>query len=190
MLNPTDEQSAAADAFQSGDHLVLQAGAGTGKTTTLTLLAKATKRRGRYLAYNRSIAQDAATRFPATVHCKTAHALAYAAVGHRYTRRLGAPRRPAWQTGQHLGITKPIRIGDRDLSPKTLSHTTLRTVTSFCHSADPTIARHHVPRLRGLGSRLTHPTRRAIRPQGMGRLPTPRRRGRVQIRLTDAVPPN
>lgn len=150
MLSPTDEQAAAAERFHAGDHLALQAGAGTGKTTMLAYFAHHTRRRGRYLAYNRSIAQDAATRFPATVHCKTSHALAYAAVGHRYTRRLGAPRRPAWQTGQHLGITKPIRIGDRDLSPKTLSHTTLRTVTSFCHSADPTITRHHVPRLRGL----------------------------------------
>lgn len=130
-MNPTDEQTAAADAFHAGQHLALQAGAGTGKTTTLTLLARITKRRGRYLAYNRAIAQDARARFPDTVQCKTAHALAYAAVGHRYTRRLNAPRRPAWQTGQALGITKPIRIGERDLSQKTLSNATLRTVAGF-----------------------------------------------------------
>lgn len=138
-MNPTDEQTAAADAFHAGQHLALQAGAGTGKTTTLTLLARITKRRGRYLAYNRAIAQDARARFPDTVQCKTAHALAYAAVGHRYTRRLNAPRRPAWQTGQALGITKPIRIGERDLSQKTLSNATLRTVAGFCHTADETI---------------------------------------------------
>ncbi|MEU6497430.1 DNA helicase, partial [Streptomyces sp. NPDC046984] len=105
-MNPTDEQIAAADAFHAGNHLALQAGAGTGKTSTLALLAHTTKRRGRYLAYNRAIAQDATTRFPHTVQCKTAHALAYAAVGHRYTHRLNAPRRPAWQIGQALGITK------------------------------------------------------------------------------------
>ncbi|OAH11725.1 RecBCD enzyme subunit RecB [Streptomyces jeddahensis] len=150
MLTPTDEQSAAADAFRTGDHLALQAGAGTGKTTTLALLARTTKRRGRYLAYNRAIAQDATARFPANVLCKTAHALAYAAVGHQYTRRLNAPRRPAWQTGQALGITKALRIGERDLSQRTLSNAMLRTVTRFCHTADPAITRHHVPRLRGL----------------------------------------
>ncbi|MFE9650549.1 UvrD-helicase domain-containing protein [Streptomyces sp. NPDC006365] len=149
-MNPTDEQQAAADAFHAGEHLALQAGAGTGKTTTLALLAHATQRRGRYLAYNRAIAQDATARFPKNVWCKTAHALAYAAVGHRYTRRLNAPRRPAWQTGQALGITKPIRIGDRDLSPKALSYATLRTVARFCHTADEAITRHHVPHLRGL----------------------------------------
>src|SRR4051794_40915385 len=61
-MNPPDEQSPAADAFHAGDHLALQAGAGTGKTTPLALLAHSTTRRGRYLAYNRAIAQDARTR--------------------------------------------------------------------------------------------------------------------------------
>ncbi|MFI6340817.1 UvrD-helicase domain-containing protein [Streptomyces sp. NPDC050535] len=156
MPNATDEQTAAADAFRAGEHLVLQAGAGTGKTTTLALLASTTRRRGRYLAYNRAIAQDARSRFPSTVTCKTAHALAYAAVGHRYTRRLNAPRRPAWQAGHALGITKAIRIGDRDLSQKTLSNAALRTVASFCHTADAAITRYHVPHLRGLEDHALH----------------------------------
>ncbi|MFG3063964.1 UvrD-helicase domain-containing protein [Streptomyces sp. NPDC048231] len=155
-MNPTEEQTAAVDAFSAGDHLALQAGAGTGKTTTLALLAGATKRRGRYFAYNRAIAQDATARFPRTVQCKTAHALAYAAVGHRYSGRLNAPRRPAWQTGQALGITKAVRIGDREISQKVLSNTALRTVARFCHTADDTITRCHVPRLRGLDDTKLH----------------------------------
>ncbi|MFE9059885.1 UvrD-helicase domain-containing protein [Streptomyces mutabilis] len=155
-MNPTDEQSAAADAFHAGQHLALQAGAGTGKTTTLALLARTTQRRGRYLAYNRAIAQDATARFPKNVRCKTAHALAYAAVGHRYTQRLNAPRRPAWQTGQALGLTQAIRIGEREVSQRALSNAVLRTVTQFCHTADPEISRHHVPRLRGLEDQDLH----------------------------------
>lgn len=155
-MTPTDEQTAAADAFHAGDHLALQAGAGTGKTTTLTLLARTTQRRGRYLAYNRAIAQDATARFPSNVKCKTAHALAYAAIGHRYTRRLNAPRRPAWHTGQALGITQTIRIGDRQVTPRALSNATLRTVTRYCHTADEHIAHHHVPRLRGLEDTSLH----------------------------------
>ncbi|MFD5292468.1 UvrD-helicase domain-containing protein [Streptomyces rochei] len=149
-MTATHEQTAAADTFRNGDHLSLQAGAGTGKTTTLNLLAHTTSRQGRYLAYNRAIAQDAAARFPANVRCKTAHSLAYAALGHRYTRRLNAPRRPAWQTGQALGITKTIRIADREITQRTLSNTALRTVTRFCHTADETITHSHVPHLRGL----------------------------------------
>ncbi|MEW9520273.1 UvrD-helicase domain-containing protein [Streptomyces tubercidicus] len=149
-MNPTDEQAAAADAFHAGDHVTLQAGAGTGKTSTLSLLARSTQRRGGYLAYNRAIAADARARFPATVTCKTAHALAYAAVGHRYTRRLNAPRRPAWRTGCDLGLTGSLRLGDRDISQRSLSNAALRTVARFCHTAEPTIGHHHVPRLRGL----------------------------------------
>ncbi|MFF6804433.1 UvrD-helicase domain-containing protein [Streptomyces sp. NPDC012616] len=155
-MKPTDEQTAAADAFHAGGHVALQAGAGTGKTTTLALLAHSTNRRGRYLAYNRAIAQDARTRFPGTVQCKTAHALAYAAVGHRYTRRLNAPRRPAWQTGKALGLTQHLRIGEREVTQKALSNATLRTVTRFCHTADEAITRHHVPRLRGLEDNDLH----------------------------------
>ncbi len=150
MPSPTDEQTAAADRFHAGDHLALQAGAGAGKTSTLALLAHGTRRRGRYIAYNRAIAHEAATRFPSTVTCKTAHALAYAAVGHRYRARLNSPRQPSWKTGHHLGITKTLRIGDRDLSPRALSYATLRTITRFCHSADPAITGHHVPPLRNL----------------------------------------
>ncbi|MFB7575957.1 UvrD-helicase domain-containing protein [Streptomyces sp. NPDC056165] len=150
MHTPTDEQAHAADVFRAGHHLVLQAGAGTGKTSTLGLLAAGTRRRGRYLAFNKSIARDAAARFPRTVLCKTAHATAFAAVGHRYVRRLNSPRQPAWKTGQALGITRPVRIGAHEISPRALSHTVLHTVTRYCHSADRTLAPHHVPRLRGL----------------------------------------
>ncbi|MFI0990639.1 UvrD-helicase domain-containing protein [Streptomyces exfoliatus] len=162
MFTPTDEQTRAADCFHAGDHMALQAGAGTGKTSTLALLANSTTRRGRYIAYNRAIARDAATRFPSAVTCKTAHALAYAAIGHHYARRLDAPRRPAWKTGQDLGITKPVRVEDHILMPTTLSNTVLRAVTRFCHSADLTISDHHVPPLRGLDSPIARTQLAAI----------------------------
>lgn len=156
MLTLTDEQTDAADRFHAGEHLALQAGAGTGKTSTLALLAHRTKRTGRYLAYNKAIVQDAASRFPTTVACKTAHALAYAAIGHRYRTRLNAPRQPSWKTGHDLGITETISIGDRDLTPRALSYATLRTVTRFCHSTDPALADHHVPPLRSLEGAADH----------------------------------
>ncbi|MGW5472497.1 UvrD-helicase domain-containing protein [Streptomyces chartreusis] len=150
MHTPTDEQSHAIDAFRDGHHLVLQAGAGTGKTSTLCLLAASTGRRGRYLAFNKDIANDAAARFPKSVLCKTAHATAYAAIGHRYAHRLSSPRQPAWRIGHALGISSPVRIGKHEISHRTLSHTVLRTVTRFCQSADRALAHHHVPTLRRL----------------------------------------
>ena len=152
MHTPTDEQAHAVDTFRDGHHMVLQAGAGTGKTSTLGLLAATTRRRGRYLAFNKDIADAAATRFPRSVQCRTAHATAFAAVGHRFARRLSSPRQPAWRIGHALGIGSPVRIGNREISHRMLSHTVLRTVTRFCQSADETPAPHHVPVLRGLGT--------------------------------------
>ncbi|GHJ95865.1 DNA helicase [Streptomyces sp. NE5-10] len=150
-FSPTDEQAAALEAFRSGSHLAIQAGAGTGKTSTLVFLSEQMPlRRGRYLAFNRAIALDAAARFPSTVQCKTAHSLAYAALGHRYRGRLNGPRRPSWQIGQDLGLHAPADIGRTGLMPATLSNATLRTVTRFCQSADTELAHHHVPCLRGL----------------------------------------
>ncbi|WP_327408270.1 UvrD-helicase domain-containing protein [Streptomyces sp. NBC_01281] len=152
MPSPTDEQTAAVDAFKTGHHLVLQAGAGTGKTSTLNLLALGTQRRGRYIAFNKDIARDAAARFPRTVLCRTAHATAYASVGHRFTHRLNSPRQPAWKSGLALGITRAVRIGNHEVSHRTLSHTVLRTVTRYCQSSDRSLAQQHVPQLRGLGT--------------------------------------
>lgn len=47
---PTDEQLQILDLFRTGENLAVQAGAGTGKTTTLIQLAHATDKRCRYLA--------------------------------------------------------------------------------------------------------------------------------------------
>ncbi|MEU0107606.1 UvrD-helicase domain-containing protein [Streptomyces sp. NPDC006251] len=149
MHSPTPEQVHAADTFRAGRHLALQAGAGTGKTSTLCLLASGTSRRGRYLAFNKDIARDAAARFPATVQCRTAHATAFAALGHQYAHRLNSPRQPAWRVGQALGILHPVRIGGYEISQRVLSHNVFRAVTRFCYSSDRALARHHVPRLRG-----------------------------------------
>lgn len=137
---------------------MIQAGAGTGKTTTLAILARSTRRPGRYLAFNKAIAQDATRRFPAHVTCSTAHSLAYAAIGHRFQRRMSAPRQAGWRTGAALGIDTDfrLRVGSRTLTSKALSYTVLGTVTNFCRSADPALTTAHVPRLRGAESDILH----------------------------------
>ncbi|MEE4546722.1 UvrD-helicase domain-containing protein [Streptomyces sp. V4-01] len=155
----TEEQEAARAEFTAEQHLALQAGAGTGKTTTLILLAAAAaRRRGQYLAFNRPIAAAAAAKFPPNVVCRTAHSLAHAAVGRRYEKRLQAPRKPAWQAGAALGIapTMELQIGDRTVTNRGLAYAMVRTVRTFCQSADTHLTLRHVPWLRGLGGKAEH----------------------------------
>lgn len=66
-LRPTQEQQAALDAFATGGSLVIEAGAGSGKTSTLRMLGRSRHSTGLYLAYNKAIQLDAERRFPPNV---------------------------------------------------------------------------------------------------------------------------
>lgn len=75
------------------DVLLVNAYAGTGKTSTLVKFCEA--RRGKkilYMAYNSSMQKEASKKFKhlgASVFVKTMHSLAYAAIGKDYKDRLG-----------------------------------------------------------------------------------------------------
>lgn len=84
------EQQRALELFASGGNLRIDAYAGSGKTTTLAMLAASRPGRATYLAFNRSIAMEARSRFPDHVQCSTAHAIAFRAV----SRQL---RYPEWK---------------------------------------------------------------------------------------------
>lgn len=108
---PTPEREAAIASSTSGQDLVLQVGTGSGKTSTLHTLAASTRRRDRYIAFNKSIA------FPSTAKCATAHALAWAVVGRRFLGRLEAPRMSSSELAAILGIRAEHRINKRHPQP-------------------------------------------------------------------------
>lgn len=118
-FTPTAEQTVALDAFRTGEHLVVEAGAGTGKTSTLKLMAADTERTGLCIAYNKAIQTDAAKSFPENVACKTAHSLAYGPVGSRFRTRMNSQQRlPAWRAAEALGIRRGFPLPDgRELAP-------------------------------------------------------------------------
>ncbi|MGW2513882.1 UvrD-helicase domain-containing protein [Streptomyces scopuliridis] len=155
---PTPEQDRAIEAKRAGEHFVLQAGAGTGKTTTLAMLARSDKHRGMFLAFNKSVVSDASRKFPSNVQCRTGHSLAMRALGDVYRPRLNAPREPGWKAGVRLGIgvNMTIQLGERVLTNKTISYAALRTVTKFCESADTEILPRHMPKIRGLDDDYHH----------------------------------
>lgn len=156
---PTPEQATIIEAFGTGTDLVIQAGAGAGKTTTLRLLAQsAPRRRGLYIAYNRAIATDAAATFPSSIGCSTAHSLAYRAIGQAYRKRLNGGRVPAKDIARRLGIHEPQHLGSdvRDVTPVQVARVTMDAVARFCRTADPELGRHHVPRVTGYETAGAH----------------------------------
>lgn len=73
--------------------LVVNAFAGTGKTTTLVDYAKARPNRSFvYLAFNRAVKEEAEKRFPRNVQCVTTHGLAYKHFGYIFKDKLGQPK--------------------------------------------------------------------------------------------------
>lgn len=157
---PTDEQQAIIETYLDGQPLVVEALAGTGKTTTLRMLAATTPaRKGVYVAYNKSIVEEARGRFPEPVQIATAHSLAYQAVGHRYAHRLpgrgstGSRRMRAQEIAELLDI-RSAAIGERRLTPAQVTRLAEATVTRFCQSADHEISPQHLPaRAEHLGDR-------------------------------------
>jgi len=75
-VKPTEEQKAILDA--TGRVLLINARAGTGKTTTLRMIASAhPDRKILYLVFSRKAREEAADRFPRHVEVRTVHSLAF-----------------------------------------------------------------------------------------------------------------
>jgi len=149
-FTPTDEQVACLDAFDTGAPVSITARAGTGKTSTLRLLAGSRPSdRVLYVAYNKAIQTDAEKSFPPNVEARTAHSLAYREFGVPMRDRLNAPRRNARQIAQLLDV-QPAEIGrHKDGKPIVLPAAALvdaaRTVLRrFTQSADERITSAHV----------------------------------------------
>jgi hypothetical protein len=140
---PTDEQQAAIDGFATGENLVIEAGAGTGKTSTLRYIADvAPQKQGLYLAFNKAIQTEAARKFDGTaVTAKTAHSLAYAKFGRPNQEKLNAGNRMrAADRAKVLGINNAIHASVRgsNESRRIPNHVSVRlveeTVKNFCRS--------------------------------------------------------
>lgn len=170
-MNPTAEQQTAIDLFKTNDSLAIEAGAGTGKTSTLIMLADAAGpvMRGQYVAFNKALVEDGQRKFPRQVNCNTAHSLAYRAIGNRYQQRLNASERvPSWQIAQRLNV-EAMSLTDfqgqqKILRPDLLAGLVMKTVQKFCQSAGTEIFPSHVPVPDGLNDESDTAVRAALIP--------------------------
>lgn len=140
----------ALDACATGNDLAVVAGAGTGKTSTLVMMAEATRARGLYMAFNRAARDDAQRRFGPNVECRTAHSLAFSAVGRTYRSRLEAARIPTSRTAQLLGIKGDLDVNGSRITRFHQARLAMNMVRRFCYSNDPEPMARHMEPVNGL----------------------------------------
>jgi superfamily I DNA/RNA helicase len=156
----TAEQYEAVKLFHSAGTLVVNAFAGTGKTTTAIAIAESTSANGLYLAFNRSIADEIKVRYrQLNLDCRTTHSLAY-----RYIRS------KTKYTEDKLFKDSPINflvteadLKDFDIAGKvaikarSFAFLLSETIKAFCASGFQEINVKHVPKY-GLLSTLDKAT--------------------------------
>lgn len=146
---PTAEQEEILVAAADGKRVVVEALAGTGKTTTLKLLAQQFyDRKGLYLAFNKTVAREAEGAMGGQVTVSTAHALAYQAIGKDYGHRLpgnpGSTRMSAKRMSSYLKV-KAAQLSEVTLNPVNVTRVAQATVNSYIKSADRELGVQHLP---------------------------------------------
>jgi len=117
-----------------GRALKILAFAGTGKTTTLEAYTRQRPQlRFLYVAFNKSVQQEAQKRFPGNVTAKTSHALAFRAKGWPHKDRLV----PGFKANQIMAALDLKQIEDARFAQDTLMR--------YLVSADPKVSRRHIP---------------------------------------------
>jgi len=150
----TDEQTAAIDAFIRREDIVLEAGAGCGKTFTLVEMARAVGRRrgGIYTAFNKKVILDAKPRFGGLrVQTRTTHSLAFATHGRPYAHRLNPDRVPNADDVARMLDVRPIQfdgtpnVAGARFEAHQIVALANRTVRRFTSSADFGLHAGHAP---------------------------------------------
>lgn len=93
-FKPTTEQQACVTSYGKKASFKVEAVAGSGKTSTVKLMAESDdSRTALYLAFNKAAATEAAGKMPkGHVTCRTTHSIAYGAFGRDYAAKLSRPR--------------------------------------------------------------------------------------------------
>jgi len=144
----TNEQYEAVKLFHSGGNLVVNAFAGTGKTTTAIALAGSISSAGLYLAFNRSIADDIKRRYrQLNLDSRTTHSLA-----SRYVRSTLRYREEKLFTEIPINfLVERAELKDFDIDSKVVinargfAHILKETIKSFCNGGSEQILISHVP---------------------------------------------
>lgn len=147
-FTPTQEQLAIVKAFKNTRVLKVNAVAGSGKTSTLELLADEYKQPSLLLAFNKAIADEASRRFPPHVSCRTMNSVAYAEFGKALQHKLNFNKNPKLNTMRSIKNTvewfglKDYENATPSISPRVIAGLAREAVDRFCYSSRPSIGEH------------------------------------------------
>lgn len=150
---PTIEQELIVEAVKSKQHLNINAGAGTGKTSSLLLAAAATpNRRGLYTTFTKAMVEDAKAKLAKAaphVEARTMHSLAFGAEGIPFKERIFDRKRQS--NAETVAILtkmspKTIKTMIEEVGGvNTFANFFKYTLKNFAKSADATPTKEHVP---------------------------------------------
>jgi superfamily I DNA/RNA helicase len=139
-FSPTQEQIEIVKAFGTTRVLKVNAVAGSGKTSTLELLAQEYVQPSLLLAFNKAIADEASSRFPSHVNCKTMNSVAYSVHGRALQHKLNFNKNPKLNTMRSIknivdwfGL-KPYPA-EPEISPRVIANLSREAVDRFCYSS-------------------------------------------------------
>jgi hypothetical protein len=168
---PTPEQNRILAAVATGRDVVIQAGAGAGKTSTLELIAAAHPAPILLIVFGKDAQLDAAARMPRHVEARTFDSLGFAGAPRDMVDKFRAQRDAAWKSpqapvrklvevGAYLGLdTDPVEVTveltqildgktvtrkeTAALTPARAASAALRMIEKWCTTADPEITARH-----------------------------------------------
>lgn len=124
--------------MRPGDSLAVHARAGTGKTTTLALIAAANpKTTFRYYGFNRALITEAKSRFGRNVRPITLHALAFHSLGLK-----AESIHPRYTPAEIVQILSLHPYG-KEMDAALIARHIDTTLTNFCHSGTTAIHPDH-----------------------------------------------
>lgn len=124
------------------DNMLVEAGAGTSKTFTLIEKAKAhNDLRILYLAFNRSVKEEAEAKFPRNVTVATTHSHPYQFIGKKYSHKLEPFIKP-YALINALGLKGKSRLQPKFM--KVLAKRIIGTISNYLVSDDLYVLAKHV----------------------------------------------
>lgn len=141
-ITPTQEQIDILEAVKHTRVLKVNAVAGSGKSSTLRMLAEDNKVPSLYICFNKVNAEEARTKFPSHTECRTTHSLAFPKYGQMLLDKLSRP------SGKYVNVAgtsseiakyydiQDFACGETPVLANTVASLVKMTVNKYQNSAD------------------------------------------------------